>query len=187
MSDQTGNSTTDSLERTKDMPKYRLAKLDLPRDRDILIEIHRIFGDEYGFTHDPADLDALVEYLAEHADIYHPLCLFQEDEPVGYVRAYDRLSTSSCGLVLMLDLVYVLPTHRGHGLGKILMKGFIDFAAELKRLRIDLLTDHDNPAAIHLYKQFGFQGRDRHQMVLFIKDQPDLLAYMEKRRRADSP
>ncbi|MBN1356879.1 GNAT family N-acetyltransferase [bacterium] len=158
-------------------------KLNLPADREILIRIHRIYDREYGFSRDASGYEILVETLTRHGDIYHPLVLFDGSEAVGYIRAYDRLSASSCDIVIMLDLVYVLPGHRGHGIGKILLRRFLEFAASRRCARIDLLTDHDNPAAVQLYRHFGFRGRDRFQMILFLKDQPDLAAYFERRLR----
>ncbi len=161
--------------------EYTFRKLRLPADSEILVAIHAIYDRENNFTRKPEEYQILIDYLSEHGDIYHPLVLFIDNQPAGYIRAYDRLSTSSCDLVLMLDLVYILPSYRGKGLGTIIMKEFLAFAAHNRSARIDLLTDLDNPAAVNLYKKCGFKGRNRFQMIRFLKDQTDLLDYFEKK------
>jgi ribosomal protein S18 acetylase RimI-like enzyme len=160
---------------------FLFMRLEIPRDKNILISIHKEYDREYGFSRAEGEHQILADYLASHADIYHPFALMDGESPAGYIRAYDRLSTSSCDIVLMLDLVYILPQYRGKGLGKRIMQDFIDFAVKSKKARIDLLTDLDNPAAVKLYENFGFKGRQRHQMILFLKDHPDLKEYFSKK------
>ena len=52
--------------------------------------------------------------------------------------------------------------------------------------RIDLLADVGNDVAQSLYKHFGFQGRTRFQMHLFLKDHPDLASYFKKKQDEES-
>ncbi len=163
--------------------KNRVIKLAFPEHRSILIEIHKAYDREYGFQRDVSEYQVLVDYLAQHIDIYHPFVLFADNKPAGYMRAYDRLSTSSCGLVLMLDLIYVLPEYRGKGLGREMMRYLVEFAAATGKSRIDLLTDLDNPAAVGLYEKFDFHGRNRFQMIRFIKTHADLQRYFEERKK----
>lgn len=159
----------------------RIVELELPEDRRLLDSIHIAYDREYGFTHSDAERDHFAAYLAAHRDIYHPLALLLDNEPAGYIRACDRLSTSSCDTVSMLDLVYILPEHRGKKLGRLLMDAYIRFVRESGHARIDLLTDLDNPAAVSLYESLGFRGRARHQMILFLKDNPTLNAYLDNK------
>ena len=49
------------------------------------------------------------------------------------------------------------PEYRGIGLGKKLMKLYMDFFTEKKYTSSYLWTTHELPAAAHLYKQYGFR------------------------------
>ncbi len=162
---QTGNNSETRIE---------FRKLNLPDERRHLETVHHAYDTEYGMSRAPGDYDVLVDYLTAHSDIYHPLVLFVEGLPAGYIRAYDRLSTSSCDLVMMLDLVYILPEYRDRGLGRKIMDAFLAYAMASGSARIDLLTDLDNPAAVHLYERFEFKGRNRFQMIRFLKQHDEL-------------
>lgn len=157
-------------------------KMRFPEDRDILYDIHRIYDEEYGMSRIPDAYRKQMEFYSANAAIYHPLILLAGHKPVGYARAYDRISMSSSDIVMMLDLVYILPDYRGLGYGKILMEKCLLFAGNSGAVRIDLLTDLDNPAAVHLYESFGFKGRNRYQMISFIKDNPQLVRYFEQKK-----
>jgi len=166
---------------------YEFRKLSLPRDRAIVRRLHEEYDDEYGFRRAPEDYDRLLDYFESHAEIYHLFALFAGAEPLGYIRAYDRMSTSSCDRVLMFDTLHIRRGHRGKGLGKIMMEGLLDFAAANGNARIDLLVDIDNEPAQRLYRRYGFTGRKRIQMVRFLKRHEDLETYFaEKRAREEA-
>ncbi|MHC4599668.1 MAG: GNAT family N-acetyltransferase, partial [Planctomycetota bacterium] len=162
-------------------PTYRLEKLELPRDRETLLKFHDLYDKEYKFDRKREDRDRFFKYLKEHSDIYHCLVLWKGDEPVAYVWGYDRLSTSSCDIVFMLDIVYVSPDHRGKGLGKKMIVHLIEYARDYGAARIDLLADTTNKVAQNLYKGFGFMGRTRFQMHRFIKEQESLTRYFDEK------
>jgi ribosomal protein S18 acetylase RimI-like enzyme len=157
-------------------------KMRFPEDRDFLYDIHTIYDEEYGLSRNPDAYRKQMEFFSANAAIYHPLMLLDGQKPAGYARAYDRISMSSSDIVMMLDLVYILPEYRGLGFGRIIMEKFLLFAENAGVVRIDLLTDLDNPAAVHLYESFGFKGRNRYQMILFIKDNPQLVRYFEQKK-----
>jgi len=162
---------------------YTIKRLDLPADKELLIAVHTAYDEENGFSRDAGDYARLAEQFALHADIYHLLVLLVNGNPAGYVRAYDRLSTSSCNIVLMLDLVYILPDYRQKGLGRILMEEFMRYAHQSSAARIDLLTDLDNPSAVHLYETLGFKGRSRFQMISFLREHGELSRYFQNKAR----
>jgi ribosomal protein S18 acetylase RimI-like enzyme len=160
---------------------YRMERLELPRDRETLLKFHDLYDKEYKFARKKEERDNFLKYLKEHDDIYHCLVLWHGDEPVGYLRGYDRLSTSSCDIVFMLDIVYVSPDHRGKGIGKKMIVHLIEYAREYGAARIDLLADTTNQVAQNLYKGFGFMGRTRYQMHRFIKKHEELTRYFDEK------
>ncbi|HPQ41603.1 MAG TPA: GNAT family N-acetyltransferase [bacterium] len=157
-------------------------KMRFPEDRDILYAIHRAYDEEYGLSRSMEEYQKQMEFYSLHSTIYHPLVLMVGDQPAGYIRAYDRISMSSCDIVLMLDLVYVLPDFRKMGFGRILMEQFMAFAQKIEAIRIDLLADRDNEAAVELYRSLGFKGRNRYQMIRFMQDNPELEEMFDRKK-----
>ncbi len=164
-------------------PGVSIKRLSFPGDGALLEELHRMYDREYGFTREPGEYGFIVDYVSKHSDIYTCVAVMKEDRPVGYGRCYERVSTSSCDRVLMLDIVEIAKAHRGKGLGKMLVAEIMKIAAERDCARVDLLADVENETAIGLYSSFGFKGRKRMQMHRFIKDKPDLVAYFEKKKK----
>jgi GNAT superfamily N-acetyltransferase len=74
-----------------------------------------------------------------------------QDQPVGYAvlsHHQDRAHIRRIG---------IHPAYRRQGLGQQLMQAMLDKAALLGATRIDLAVQQDNPIAIQLYRNFGFQ------------------------------
>jgi len=170
-----------------DRVDYRLVRLELPRDRELLRSFHVAYDGEYGFRREPSAHDPVLDWVERYRELYHCLVLMAGEEPVGYMRAYDRISTSSADRVLMLDMVHVLPEWRGRGAGGAMMEGLVRFARENGNARIDLLVDLENAPARALYEKCGFVGRKRFQMHYWLKDHPDLVAYFEEKQARDRP
>jgi len=161
--------------------RYRLEKLQFPRDRDLLLSFHDLYDKEYRFSRKAEDRLKFLDYIQSHEDIYHALVLYEGDQPLGYLRGYDRISTSSCDIVFMLDIVYVHPDRRNQGIGKQLIVHLIEYARAHGAARIDLLADVGNEVAQNLYKGFGFMGRTRYQMHRFLKEHEDLTKYFDEK------
>lgn len=157
-------------------------KMRFPEDQELLFEIHKVYDQEYGFSREEDEYSIQMAFYSMNEAIYHPLVLLVGGKPAGYIRGYDRISMSSCETVMMLDLVYILPDYRGMGFGKLLMEQFLEFAKKVKAVRIDLLADRDNEAAVQLYRSLGFKGRNRYQMIRFMIENPELEAVFEKKK-----
>jgi len=157
-------------------------KMRFPEDQELLFQIHREYDEEYGLSRDPEEYRVQMAFYSMHSSIYHPLILLVGDKPAGYIRGYDRISMSSCDTVLMLDLVYILPAFRGMGFGRLLMEQFLAFSDKINSVRIDLLADRDNEAAVQLYRSLGFKGRNRYQMIKFNKENAELEKIFEEKK-----
>lgn len=161
---------------------YEIRKLTLPRDRAMLGALHELYDRTYGFHRRPGEIEALLDRIERRGDLYTCLALLCRGEPVGYARFYERLSTSSCDLVGMLDIVEVRSDHRGRGQGRRLVEEVLRRAEAAGLARIDLLADVDNEPAQRLYRSLGFEGRKRLQMHRFLKASPELEAYFEEKK-----
>ena len=82
--------------------------------------------------------------------IEHSLCfgVYKDNEQVGFARVISDYST-----IAYLGDVFILESHRGKGLSKLLMKAIMDHA-KLQGLRRWILLTGD---AHGLYKKFGWK------------------------------
>jgi GNAT superfamily N-acetyltransferase len=119
----------------------------------------------YEISTDPArlDRDAIVAFLSTESywargrsraaierSIDHSLCfgVFRESEQVGFARVV----TDYAVFAYLCD-VFVTREHRGHGIGKALVRAVVDHP-DLQGLRWFLLATSD---AHGLYTRFGFE------------------------------
>ena len=120
------------------------------------------------------DVDAIHRFLSEESywakgiprelvetAIEHSLCIgaFDGDAQVGFARVITDYATFG-----YLADVFVLPSHRGRGIAKELMRAAMEHP-DLQRLRRWHLVTRDAHA---LYAQFGFAPLDAPERHMFI-------------------
>lgn len=92
------------------------------------------------------------------------LCAVAGDEIVGMVVLLFTVSTAEGGRAAWLEDMVVHPTARKRGIGERLLNAAIHAARDAGCLRITLLTDDGNDAAMRFYSGVGFV---RSRMVPF--------------------
>ena len=100
-------------------------------------------------------IDAFEATVGENLRKGTPQVLAVDEESVvGWcqVSRNSRATESHCGTLGM----GVVPTHRGQGIGKMLLSECLKRAEKSGLERIELEVFSDNRAAIHLYESFGF-------------------------------
>lgn len=119
-----------------------------PNDLPLVARLLFDFNTEYGEpTPEPAVLAARLAALTD-ADI-----LLADD--VGLALMRYRQSLWSEGLECYLAELYVVPSHRGRGIGRVLLAASIERAVARGATYMDLGTSEDDVAARHLYEAFG--------------------------------
>jgi ribosomal protein S18 acetylase RimI-like enzyme len=83
------------------------------------------------------------------------------DDPEGLAVLRYQASIWTEGLECYLAELYVVPAHRGHGLGRALMEAAIAQARERGADYMLLGTGEDDTAARALYERLGFINRER--------------------------
>ena len=120
---------------------------------DIKVVVFEVLR-EYGLTPDPGttdkDLDAIEEYYHNNHGYFG--VVEREGNIVATVGIY-KINETTCELRKM----YALPSQRGRGLGKYLVKFSLEKARTLGYKRMVLETDTSLFQAIALYKAFGFK------------------------------
>jgi GNAT superfamily N-acetyltransferase len=115
-------------------------------DRDA---VHRFISEQsyWAFRRERAVMDGLIDRAARNVGLYAP-----GGDLVGYSRTVDA---ADAGLVYLAD-VFVLPDHRGRGLGSELVRFTVDEGPYAERRWVLHTAD-----AHGLYEKFGFAPGER--------------------------
>jgi len=98
----------------------------------------------------------LAERMRSLIDGGDTTVLLAGEGPNGLIVLRYRKAIWSEALECWLAELYVVPTQRGHGLGRALMEAAIANARRRGADRIEIATSEDDVAARVLYEKFGF-------------------------------
>lgn len=107
----------------------------------------------------------LVKIL-NNPEIGEILVLKIDNKIVGMVSLLYSISTALGGKVAILEDMIIDKNYRNQGFGKELLNEAINFSKRRNCLRITLLTDFNNDAAISFYKSAGFKTSEMIPMRL---------------------
>ncbi len=128
-----------------------------------------LFTQETDFQPDAEKQSAALREIIEHPEIGCILVLREGDAPVAMVNLLFTVSTACGGKVAVLEDMIVDPARRGRGLGGKLLQAAITLARSQGCLRVTLLTDHANDAAIRFYQRHGFGKSEMLPLRLMLK------------------
>ena len=121
----------------------------------------------YRDTDTPLDADkatiALAALVADPA-LGRILVIEVDGGPVGYVVLSLGFSLEFLGRDAFVDELYVVPEHRGRGLGRAALQELESVAAGLGVKALHLEVGPDNESAKGLYRRAGFLDR-RHRLM----------------------
>ena len=115
-----------------------------------------LFAQEDDFKPDTAKQSVALRQIIEHPETGHILVLRDEQTIIGMVSLLFTISTASGGQAALLEDMIMHPEYRNEGLGSRLLQAAIEQARSAGCLRITLLTDRANDAAIRFYLRHGF-------------------------------
>lgn len=115
-----------------------------------------LFTQEHDFEPDTGRQSTGLHQIIEHPEVGFILVLREDGTVIGMVSLLFTISTACGGKVALLEDMIVRPEKRGKGLGGKLLQAAIDQAIREGCLRITLLTDRSNDAAIRFYQSRGF-------------------------------
>ncbi|MEU6355790.1 GNAT family N-acetyltransferase [Streptomyces sp. NPDC047072] len=152
-----------------DSPVVRHAeRADLPRVAE-LAALHA----EYERAAPPAaDLAERLAVLLFGTPAPRLRCLvaaLPDGEVVGYATCAPELSTWDGREYLHMDCLFLLPGHRGLGLGVLLMDAVADEARTLGLDAVQWQTPTWNEGAIRFYDRLGAEGRQKVRYSLSVR------------------
>jgi ribosomal protein S18 acetylase RimI-like enzyme len=105
---------------------------------------------------DPIDFTTAMDFLH---DPRHRLMVVMEDTlVVGFISAVMYLHPDKSKPELWINEVGIAPTHRGRGIGKMLLQRMLESGQQAGCSEAWVLTEHSNDAAMALYRSLG--GRE---------------------------
>jgi ribosomal protein S18 acetylase RimI-like enzyme len=128
-------------------------------DADAIGRLLHAFNTEYDEpSPGPAALAARIRQLLRSGET---AVLLAGPGPHGLAVLRFRPAIWSDALECHLAELYVAPSQRGCGLGRILMVAALELARDTGADRIDLGTSDDDAVARSLYESLGFTNRER--------------------------
>jgi GNAT superfamily N-acetyltransferase len=127
-----------------------------------------LFTMEAEFVPDSAKQTAALRQIIEHHETGRILVLRKDESVIGMVSLLFTVSTASGGKAALLEDMIVHPQYRNDGLGGKLLQAAIELAKRDGCLRITLLTDRANDAAIRFYQRNGFEMSTMMPLRMFI-------------------
>ncbi len=126
---------------------------DLDALADLLAELFTLESD---FMADRAKQLAGLRCIVDNPALGRLFVLRMNGQVVGMANALITVSTAEGGRVLLLEDVILKRECRGHGLGRRLVEHVFAWAAQAGLMRVTLLADRDNAAALAFYQRLGF-------------------------------
>jgi ribosomal protein S18 acetylase RimI-like enzyme len=106
------------------------------------------------------DADAIAKRAAPLIESGGITVLFAGGKPEGFAMLRFKPSLYTDGPDAYLEELYVVPEHRGRGIGRSLLEAAMQHAREHDAAHIDLGTSEDDVAARRLYESVGFTNRE---------------------------
>lgn len=121
-----------------------------------------LFDDYRVHYRQPSDLGSTGAWLAEHvtAGRLSLLAALEGDDVVGFVTTAVLPASLRLGTVWSVRDLYVMPSHRGRGTARRLLRHVVAAAEDAGVARLSLQTESDNTAALGLYRSLGFRPVD---------------------------
>lgn len=128
---------------------------DLPQLAEMLAELFTLESD---FRPERAKQLRGLQMILDDPNLGRLFVLRVGAKVAGMANALITVSTAEGGRVLLLEDVIVCREQRGRGLGRRLLGHVLEWGREQGMMRITLLADRDNRAALDFYRKLGFES-----------------------------
>ena len=129
-----------------------------------------LFDDYRQFYEKSSDLQAARSFLAERFNHGESIVFIAEENhfPVGFTQLYPSFSSVSLRRVFILNDLFVASSHRGKGVGAMLLQAAVEYSRSLDAVRVSLNTDIKNTSAQRMYEAEGWK-QDQEYYAFHLK------------------
>ena len=145
------------------MALVRATGLDFQLVASLVDEFHRYEGITIDTELRDAALSVLLQADASAGAIY--LVKDTQNTVLGYVVLCFGFSIESGGKDAFIDELYLSPTARGRGVGKMVLDEIEDVARNAGVTKLHLEVSRDNLRAKHYYLKAGFAAREKYHLM----------------------
>jgi ribosomal protein S18 acetylase RimI-like enzyme len=126
---------------------------DLPQMADLLAELFML---ERDFSPEPYKQLRALRLILDNPAQGRLFVARDGAKVVGMANALITISTAEGGQALLLEDVIVKSNYRDRGLGRTLVEHVLDWGRAQDMIRVTLLADRENRAALDFYSKLGF-------------------------------
>ena len=110
------------------------------------------------FYEQDSDVAKAEKFLAQRLQHHESVIFLAFDgaDAVGFAQLYPGFSSVSMARTFLLNDLYVLASHRRHGVGALLLKAAVAHAQSAQAVRISLTTNVANTTAQAVYEAQGW-------------------------------
>jgi len=118
-----------------------------------LFDAYRVFYEQ------ASDLTLAQRFLDERLRRGESTIFVAEEgsDAVGFTQLYPSFSSTRAARIYVLNDLYVAPSHRRRGVGRLLLERAAQFGREQGAVRLALTTMHTNLTAQRLYESVGWK------------------------------
>ena len=127
----------------------------------MLLDLMRPFYAAEGLVFDPERTPAALRTLIAGPDLGQAWLIEADGAAAGYFVLAFVFVLEFGGRCAFVDELFVLPSHRGQGLGTAALQQAVAVAEALGLAALRLEVDRANPAAERLYRRAGFERHER--------------------------
>jgi ribosomal protein S18 acetylase RimI-like enzyme len=138
-----------------------------PGDIGYIVYLHGLLYSreyQYGISFESYVAEGMAEFFRQYAPARNRVWICEhENRIIGFLLLMDR------GAAAQLRYFIISPAYRGIGLGKELMRLYMDFLNQSGFRSSYLWTTHELPAAAALYRKHGFRLTEEKPSTAFGK------------------
>jgi GNAT superfamily N-acetyltransferase len=139
-----------------------------PDDCDRILPLMERYYGEDGYPFLPAEARAALARFLGDPSLGRMWVFVAGDEVVGYTALTLGYSLEYRGRDAFVDELYLLPGHRGGGVGSRALAALEDACRELGVRALHLEAERQKPRLLSFYGRAGFEAHDRHLMTKLI-------------------
>ena len=106
-----------------------------------------------------------LSQLIERPELGRAWLIRLEEKDIGYLLLCFGFSLEFLGRDAFIDELFIVPEHRGRGVGTQILQQTLQEAAALGVKMLHLEVEHGNTPAERLYRSLGFIGREKYYLM----------------------